>query len=64
MMKRCAICAHDNKPSAYSCTACGEATWVPAPPPGDADAPTARMPAVRPDRTREGTARRGPRSPS
>ena len=43
MMKRCAVCGHDCKPSAFSCTACGESTWVTQPPVSD-DVPTVRRP--------------------
>lgn len=47
MMKVCAICAHENKPSAYSCTACGEASWV-SPAPSTDEIPTVRLPSVAP----------------
>lgn len=46
-MKTCAICAHPNKPSAYSCTACGESTWLPVTPVAD-EVPTARRPSAHP----------------
>ena len=47
MMKKCAICGHECKPSAFSCTECGEATWVPASQASD-EVPTVRRPSAHP----------------
>ena len=46
-MKTCAICGHQCKPSAYSCTACGESTWVPSTSASD-EVPTVRRPSAYP----------------
>lgn len=46
-MKTCAICGHQCKPSAYSCTACGESTWLPTTPASD-EVPTVRQPSTLP----------------
>ena len=46
-MKTCAICGHECKPSAYSCTACGESTWLPTTLASD-EVPTVRRPSVAP----------------